>query len=321
MSNKTEELSAALDCLNSGQTIQSNDQEISELLEVAALLRNSDLPAKPPEHILSASVEQATAGLHAQTKRRRMPWVYSGLLGAAAALLVFFGLHGTPEIQDIAQQTMPATVPQAKPSEKTAPANTTASSDAKSDAKSAAPVAPTEKPLSGPLQAKPTAPNSPAATPAATTAAPPAATPAAKLPAPVQPVPAEARAERAEFSLKSPIPPMAPQEKSTPDKLVPLKLAGQIPDSITQDAAGNIRQVFNAGTPQELVISQRKLPTGQKNAASQSDPATNKSIITSDSGGMTGLNKLIASINGQEVTLEGRQSLEELAELAKKLSP
>ena len=85
MSNKTEELSVALDRLNSGQTTQSNDQEISDLLEVAALLRNSDLPAKPPAHILSASVEQATSGLHAQTNRRRMPWVYSGLLGAAAA--------------------------------------------------------------------------------------------------------------------------------------------------------------------------------------------------------------------------------------------
>jgi hypothetical protein len=294
MSNKTEELSTALDRLNSGQTIQSNDQEISELLEVAALLRNSDLPAKPPAHILSASVEQATAGLHAQTKRRHMPWVYSGLLGAAAALLVFFGLHGTPEIQDIAQQTMPATVPQANPSEKTAPANPTSSSDAKSDAKSSIPVALPEKPRSGPLQAKPTAP--------------------------VQPVPAEARAERAAPSLKSAIPPVAPKGKATPDSLVPLKLPGRTPDSIAQESADSIRQVFNAGTPQELVISQRKLTTGQKKAAMQSEQAATKDA-KNYSVGPTGPNKLTVTINGQEVTLEGRQSLEELAELAKKLSP
>ena len=308
MSNKTEELSAALDRLNSGQTSQSNDQEISELLEVAALLRNSDLPAKPPAHILSASVEQATAGLHAQTKRRRMPWVYSGLLGAAAALLVFFGLHGTPEIQDIAQQTMPAAVPQANPSEKTAPTNTTSSSDAKSDAKSAAPVAPMEKPRSGPLQDKPAAPNAPAATPPA------------KPPAPVQPVPAEARAERAAPSLKSAIPPVAPQEKATADRLVPLKLPGRTPDTITQDSADNIRQVFNTGTPQELVISQRKLPTGQKNAAVHSEQAATRDT-KNYSVGPPGPNKLTVTINGQEVTLEGRQSLEELAELAKTLKP
>ena len=317
MSNKTEDLSAALDRLNSGQTTQSNDQEISELLEVAALLRNSDLPAKPPAHILSASVEQATSGLHAQTKRRRMPWVYSGLLGAAAALLVFFGLHGTPEIQDIAQQTMPAAVPQANPSEKTAPTNTTSSSDAKSDAKSAAPVAPMEKPRSGPLQAKPAAPNAPAAPPAATPSITP---PAAKPPAPVQPVPAEARAERAAPSMKSAIPPAAPKEKATADSLVPLKLPGRSPDSITQDSADSIRQVFNTGTPQELVISQRKLPTGQKNAAVQSEQAATRDT-KNYSVGPPGPNKLTVTINGQEVTLEGRQSLEELAELAKKLSP
>jgi hypothetical protein len=308
MSNKTEELSAALDRLNSGQTIQSNDQEISELLEVAALLRNSDLPAKPPAHILSASVEQAIAGLNAQPKRRRLPWVYSGLLGAAAALLVFFGLHGTPEIQDIAQQTMPAAVPQSNPSEKAAPANTTFSSDAKSDAKSSIPVALPEKPRSGPLQDKPAAPNAPAATPAA------------KPPAPVQPVPAEARAERAAPSLKSAIPPVAPKEKANTDSLVPLKLPGRTPDSITQDSADSIRQVFNAGTPQELVISQRKLPTGQKNAAMQSEQAATKSI-KNDSAGTIGPNKLIVAINGQEVTLEGWQSLAELSELAKKLKP
>ena len=308
MSNKTEELSVALDRLNSGQTTQSNDQEISDLLEVAALLRNSDLPAKPPAHILSASVEQATAGLHAQTKRRRMPWVYSGLLGAAAALLVFFGLHGTPEIQDIAQQTMPATVPQANPSEKAAPTNTTSSSDAKADTIIAAPVAPMEKPRSGPLQDKPAAPNAPAATPPA------------KPPAPVQPVPAEARAERAAPSMKSAIPPAAPKEKATADSLVPLKLPGRTPDSVTQDSADSIRQVFNTGTPQELVISQRKLPTGQKNAAVHSEQAATRDT-KNYSVGPPGPNKLTVTINGQEVTLEGRQSLEELAELAKTLKP
>ena len=309
MSNKTEELSAALDRLNSGQTTQSNDQEISELLEVAALLRNSDLPVKPPEHILSATIEQAIAGLHAQPKRRRMPWVYSGLLGAAAALLVFFGLHGTPEIQDIAQQTMPAAVPQQPQSSVPAPAMPTPAAKP-STAESESPAAVPAKPLPRPQQARPPAAES----------TPPAAAPAAKPPAPVQPVPAEARAERAAPSLKSAIPPVAPQEKATADRLVPLKLPGRTPDTITQDSADNIRQVFNTGTPQELVISQRKLPTGQKNAAVHSEQAATRDT-KNYSVGPPGPNKLTVTINGQEVTLEGRQSLEELAELAKTLKP
>ena len=296
MNNTAEELSAAIDQLNAGQPSVTTDQETAELLAVAALLRNSALPVKPPEHILSVTVERAAAGLAAPKKPSRNPWLYSGLLGAAAALLVFFGLHGTPEIQEIAQQTMPAAVPQATPTEKTTP------------------VAPTEKPRSGPPQAKPASPDA--------TSAPPAAAPAAKPAAPVQPVPAEARAERAATSLKSAIPPAMPKEKATAGDLTALKLPGHTADSITQDpTSGSIRQVFSAGTPQELVITQRKLPAGQKDAAVQSEQAATTEMARKYSVGPTTVNKVVITINDQEITLEGRQTVEELSALAKRLKP
>ena len=296
MNNTAEELSAAIDQLNAGQPSVTTDQETAELLAVAALLRNSALPVKPPEHILSATVERAAAGLAAHKKPSRNPWLYSGLLGAAAALLVFFGLHGTPEIQEIAQQTMPAAVPQATPTEKTTP------------------VAPTEKPRSGPPQAKPASPDA--------TSAPPAAAPAAKPAAPVQPVPAEARAERAATSLKSAIPPAMPKEKATAGDLTALKLPGRTADSITQDStSGSIRQVFSTGMPQELVITQRKLPAGQKDAAVQSEQAAMPEMARKYSIGPTTVNKVVITINDQEITLEGRQTVEELSALAKRLKP
>ena len=309
MSNTAEELSAAIDQLNAGQPSVTTDQETAELLAVAALLRNSALPVKPPEHILSVTVERAAAGLAAHKKPSRNPWLYSGLLGAAAALLVFFGLHGTPEIQEIAQQTMPAAVPQATPTEKTTP------------------VAPTEKPRSGPPQAKPASPDATsappaAAPPAAAPSAPPAAAPAAKPAAPVQPVPAEARAERAATSLKSAIPPAMPKEKATAGDLTALKLPGRTADSITQDStSGSIRQVFSTGTPQELVITQRKLPAGQKDAAVQSEQAATPEMARKYSIGPTTVNKVVITINDQEITLEGRQTVEELSALAKRLKP
>ena len=296
MNNTAEELSAAIDQLNAGQPSVTTDQETAELLAVAALLRNSALPVKPPEHILSATVERAAAGLAAHKKPSRNPWLYSGLLGAAAALLVFFGLHGTPEIQEIAQQTMPAAVPQATPTEKTTP------------------VAPTEKPRSGPPQAKPASPDA--------TSAPPAAAPAAKPAAPVQPVPAEARAERAATSLKSAIPPAMPKEKATAGDLTALKLPGRTADSITQDStSGSIRQVFSTGMPQELVITQRKLPAGQKDAAVQSEQAAMPEMARKYSIGPTTVNKVVITINDQEITLEGRQTVEDLSALAKLLKP
>ena len=296
MNNTAEKLSAAIDQLNVGQPPVTTDQETAELLAVAALLRNSALPVTPPEHILSATVERAAAGLAAPKKPSRNPWLYSGLLGAAAALLVFFGLHGTPEIQEIAQQTMPAAVPQATPTEKTTP------------------VAPTEKPRSGPPQAKPASPDA--------TSAPPAAAPAAKPAAPVQPVPAEARAERAATSLKSAMPPAMPKEKATAGDLTALKLPGHTADSITQDStSGSIRQVFSTGTPQELVITQRKLPAGQKDAAVQSEQAATPEMARKYSIGPTTVNKVVITINDQEITLEGRQTVEELSALAKRLKP
>ena len=304
MNNTAEELSAAIDQLNAGQPSVTTDQETAELLAVAALLRNSALPVTPPEHILSVTVERAAAGLAAPKKPSRNPWLYSGLLGAAAALLVFFGLHGTPEIQEIAQQTMPAAVPQATPTEKTTP------------------VAPTEKPRSGPPQAKPASPDATSAPPAAAPSAPPAAAPAAKPAAPVQPVPTEARAERAATSLKSAIPPVMPKEKATAGDLTALKLPGHTADSITQDpTSGSIRQVFSAGTPQELVITQRKLPAGQKDAAVQSEQAAAPEMDRKYSVGTTTLNKVVITINDQEITLEGRQTVEELSALAKRLKP
>jgi len=293
MNNTAEKLSAAIDQLNAGQPPVTTDQETAELLAVAALLRDSALPVKPPEHILSVTVERAAAGLAAHKKPSRNPWLYSGLLGAAAALLVFFGLHGTPEIQEIAQQTMPAAVPQATPTEKTTP------------------VAPTEKPRSGPPPAKPASPDA--------TSAPPAA---AKPAAPVQPVPAEARAERAATSLKSAIPPVMPKEKATAGDLTALKLPGRTADSITQDStSGSIRQVFSTGTPQELVITQRKLPAGQKDAAVQSEQAATTEMARKYSVGPTTVNKVVLTINDQEITLEGRQTVEELSALAKRLKP
>ncbi len=55
MTSKIDELNEELDKINCGLTPNLADQEISELLEIAVLLRQADLPVQPPEHILSAA--------------------------------------------------------------------------------------------------------------------------------------------------------------------------------------------------------------------------------------------------------------------------
>lgn len=317
MSKTDEELSVALDQLNCGKKAETNDQEAKELLEIAVLLRNASLPVQPPEHLLAASVERAAAGLNAHKTSRRNPWLYSGLLGAAAALLVFVGIHGFPSIQEAVQQTTPppqsapasppvSTIKEALVAEKSLQPPTTVPS----------PSSPTPSPRLAAAPDKQVTANSPgvASTP------PPTAN---HQPVPTSP---EARAESAASpSLKSTLPPSPPAEKSTPiplTSLPTLQLPGRTPDSITKDvASGSVRQIFNAGTPQELVITQRRLPQVEKDAAlhskSQAAPETARKYST----GQTNLNKVVVTINGQEVTLEGRQTVEELAELAKLLQP
>ena len=107
MTNKIDLLSESIDKLNSGQTPHPADTETADLLEVAALLQKSELSAQPPEHILSATVQSAVDGLAKQSSRRRNSWMYSGILGAAAAFLLFIGIHGFPDIQEVAPIVSP----------------------------------------------------------------------------------------------------------------------------------------------------------------------------------------------------------------------
>ncbi len=327
MNKTTEELSVALDQLNCGQITESNDQEVKELLEVALLLRNASLPVQPPEHLLKASVERAAAGLTAHKTSRRNPWLYSGLLGAAAALLVFVGIHGFPSIQDAVRQTTPP--PQSSPANP--PVSTV--KQAPSTEIVAAPQNAIPAPDSSTPAPRPAAPpdkQSVANSPGVAPPSPPAAT---RQPVPASPVkraelaalPPTRTAPAASPSLKSALPPPTPTEKSaptTPASLPALQLAGHTPDSITKDvASGIVRQIFNAGTPQELIVTQRRLPQMEKDAAVHSKSQTAPATARKYSAGPTNLNKLIVTINGQEVTLEGRQTVEELADLAKLLQP
>lgn len=328
MKKTTEELSVALDQLNCGRTVETDDQEIKDLLEVASLLRNANLPARPPEHLLATSVERAAAGLAAHKQSRRNPWLYSGLLGAAAALLVFVGIHGFPSIQEAVQQTTPppqsatvsppiSVIKQTTIVEKTEPQSTVVP----------APESPTPAPRLAATPDKQVAANSPDVSPASPPAAPRQpvpSSPSARTELAARP-PSTRTTPTASPSLKSTSPPSSPAEKSAPAApavLPPLQLAGQTPDSIIKDvASGNVRQVFNAGTPQELIITQRRLPQVQKDASSHSKSQEAPEMTRKYSVGPTNLNQVIVIIIDQEVTLEGRQTVEELAALAKLLKP
>jgi len=112
--------------------------------------------------------------------------------------------------------------------------------------------------------------------------------------------------------------------KSAPPAITPLKIPGQTPDLVVMDqASGTLRQVYRKGTPQEIIIIQRLRPQDARAAQDKSLPPAPP--VTKSSGSKpddaSKINVVQVTIGDQEVTIEGRQSKEELLKLAKSLTP
>lgn len=298
MNSKIEELSEALDKINTGHNAQASDSEMAELLEVATLLQKSHLTVKPPEHILTATVHRASEGLTAHRKSRRT-WLYSGVLSAAAALLIFVGIHGFPSMQEVSPLLTPA--PQRESA--SLPAATPA------DSSPATPVAPMKETKKSDPDSSTTAAKSP----------PPATVESSAKPAPQQPLPAPRPASHAPL-LPRQAPEVSYKAKASPSSAIVVRLPGRTPESVlTDSAAGTIRQVFDAGTPRELIITQRSNKSRVQTETSAKS-VTLREADNEKSEALSSFNKVVIVINGQEVTIEGRQTIQELTDLSKTLS-
>lgn len=311
MNIEIDDLSEEIDRINSGQAPTTKDRETSELLEVSLLLRRSGLSVRPPEHILSATVQSACEGLKNQKEnRRRNSWMYSGMLGAAAAMLIFFGIHGFRSVHEVAPLATPA--PQHEPAtyRKKALQESTPSTQYghQPEMKNSSP----EPDQADPKLLSPSAPQSSSITAASAQPQSPAVS---QTPSPARvPVPSQKKA----LSEKSSAPPAAGQ--TSRDTIIALRLSGRIPDSVIKDsAAGSIRQTYDSGTPHELIVTQRIMAQSEIGAGSQSRQYVSREPDKGKNDGPNKLNKVVLYLHGQEVTLEGRQTLQELTDLANSL--
>lgn len=101
---------------------------------------------------------------------------------------------------------------------------------------------------------------------------------------------------------------------------VAFRLPGRTPDSVVSDSAtGFIRQSFDTGTPRELILTQRSNFRAESNKTPQSGQSILQEFDKGKSDIALPLNKVVVIVNAQEVTLEGRQSIKELTELAQTL--
>jgi hypothetical protein len=278
MTKQYDNLSHAIDQLNAGQKADPCDAETAELLAVAKMLRQAELPVALPDSVLAPAQEKAAAGLAAGHSRHRKTWLYSGALSAAAALLFFFGLHGfSPEV-------MLAPV-----------APTTTNSPSVPDEATIVTQAQAVTPTAPPIPA-----NTASAEPPTPTPSKPAATPSAS-------------------AMSS----ASPRIANTAPALVALHLPGRTPDSSVVDSStGALRQVYESGTPTEIVITQRIATSNDAVPPNiKSQKLTMREAVRAQPEAAPAINKVTVTIAGQEVTLEGRQSRQELLDLAKTLVP
>lgn len=303
-----DELSRLLDELNAGNCPLTDDAEAAELLAVARLIKTSAPPVPVPQQLVDQTVDKILASMPAKTQPSRRPWLYYGAAGAAAALLLAFGLHVFP-----GKQVLPLAAPPVTVAQNTVPEKSTAN-------------LPPPPPI--PSQSVPTG-STAGEPPAAKTAGSgevrtqPVNPPPAVLPQKEEKVPVKA-AKSPVSGARAPMADVAPARRSAAapaelQKLVAippvLSLPGQVPDSIRTDTAkGTITQVFAKDTANEVIITQRLASTDPaltKAPAAAADAAAEKSAVS----------RVTVSIHGQEVTIEGRQSREELLALAKSLTP
>lgn len=305
-----EQLSRMLDELNAGHRPECPDRKTAELLETADLVRRESPPVPPPQYILDQAVDRALAGIQAGRRKKQRVWWYSTALSSAAAVILVIGLNLLPAWR---QQVV-------------APALQTVSSTEQE-------ILPTnpggEQPAPGAQNIVVQAPNPAKATPEQT------APPPAKA-APTQPVPNTASKQPKPPATDAVTPPpdtifrsgparimteTAPQKrasksvspgesltKSVAPTMSPLKLPGQTPELVVTDQdTGTIRQLYFKGTSQELTIIQRLRPpnsVGRQTASEGSD-----------------INTVQVAIAGQDVTLSGRQSQQDLLKIAASLTP
>lgn len=303
--NEFDELSHLLDELNAGREPNCDNPEIRELLSVAKIIKNTRSPVRPPQHILDQTVNRALAGVQEGKPKSLRVWFYSGALGTAAAVLLVIGLNFlAPSENKVSVIPIPS-------------ASSQDPLQHKSDIKVPPTVYPSD-PFNSSKQIEGTTANkqAPANTNLQNNDLP--APPPPSLTGPKKPTDtareelfiAEAAPHKSEAkSAYSPPATVTESAKSWLPIMNPLTLPGQKPNLVVTDKeSGTLRQVYFKGTPKEIIITQRTYSGDTANTSTHAQsPSSPKAVNT-----LENINIVRVMIAGQEVTVEGRQPIQEL---------
>lgn len=281
-----EELSEIIDALNRGERLPRVSAENRDLAEVAGLLSK----AGPPPAVVEKLSATLAAEMANRQKRRKL-WFFSGTAGTVAASLLVLALNLPPE--PVAPQPPLSVPPAGSIVIQTIPEPGTGSG------KEAAPPPATGKPQPGETAKAPD--QASAASGQTAVGAQP------KQAASEDEAPKMAALARRVETKKSGAP------EGRPALLV---LPGKNADSVTGDmAAGTVRLVYDQGKEGEVTITER---SANQPATAQAD--RQEAAATLKAGGeKPKLNSVTVTISGVEITVEGKQTKEELMAIARSL--
>lgn len=286
--SQAEALSAAIDALNRGMAPdESQDDELTELLHAARLVKQASTVTAPPPAVLDHLVDQAATTIAREKRKRSLAWGFASVTSAVAAVVLVVLLQVMPPVTP--EQQLARTMP---------------------------PAAETEPPPAPSI----TQPPPDLITPPAETRTP--ALPAVPEPPAGQPEAAEVAPAADEPPQVALMPPQSPVPAASGTMLA---LAERKADLVTIDAVTKtIRQVYHQGSPAEIIITQgpktqrslRTAPRPPEMQMKMAAPVPNESVEIKPPG----RNKVTVTIGNIEVTLEGAATEAELLSLAKTLT-
>lgn len=326
-SDELDELSRLLDEINIGHEPQNASLENKELVETAQWIKKAGIMPAPPRQLIEATVDKVLADFTPKPAKRKYPWLYSGALGTAAAVLLVIGLNTS-----LFSPKQPANL-QLPPVETILQASNQEAVLDKKEPSSATKTEP-QNPVSQPSNAG-TAPSQPT-TPNTTIQQTPQKVAASQdIPSALSKIPeSSAVPSESDKSAKKRPPYLAARKienseaqpsntllmKALTPQLTPLSLPGKQPDSVIIDKdSGAITQVYAKGTPDELILIQETMPdkpTTDGQAAATDTPSAASKTKTAE---QPELRQVSITLDGQKVTMKGRQSESELVKLAHSL--
>lgn len=281
---QTEELSQLIDALHRNEPMHTEDQELQELARFAAVVKHKLGSERPSQAVVNQTVDKllADSGKHGRGMRR---WLQMAAAGAAAAAFLVVAqmnpgqLPGTNQDKQLAQSP---SVPSIMEKQETL----------------VPPMVVT------PLPETPAVPAAPAVDSQVTEKKQPAAEPTADpAPAVRENSAAVAKAAKADVPEKA--------AKQSEPKVAALLLPDRKAD-VTVEEQGSWRQVYGAGTKDEIVITQKEQPAQYSMAMRKAEQVEEPST--------KGVNKVTMAIGSRQVTVEGRKSEEELRQIGQSLA-